>query len=335
MQRPFLAFSSAALLLLITACGGSTDTPSPADAAASQTGPCTPTSVKVATLPALDAAPIYLGKKKGFFTDEGIDLTVGPAPGGSATIAAVISGENQFAYTATLPYMQARLNGLPMVALNNAQWQVKSVDVAASNGHIFVKQDSPVQSIADLQGKTIGVNALKGLLQVAATNALVKAGADPDKVTFVEVPFPSTVDALAAGQVDAIFTGEPYTTLAKRAGYRKVADPYLTFTHPFQSAIYATSKKYLQDRPDAVACFQRALIKSLNYATEHVDEARETTAEITQLTPDVIAEMTAPHWAPGINVDSAREQAEVAVKYGMLDKMPDIDEIFADAVRAS
>ena len=65
-----------------------------------------------------------------------------------------------------------------------------------------------------------------------------KAGGDPAKVKFVELPFPDMPAALQAGQVDAIFVVEPFLTAALGAGRRKVASattstprPNLTVAH--------------------------------------------------------------------------------------------------------
>ena len=54
------------------------------------------------------------------------------------------------------------------------------------------------------------MNALKGVGEVMIKAALKKLGVDPNSVRLLALPFPAMRSALSNGQVDAIWTPEPF-----------------------------------------------------------------------------------------------------------------------------
>jgi len=77
----------------------------------------------------------------------------------------------------------------------NAKLPIKGIADVAQDGPSFstiyaVKADSPVKSVKDLKGKTIGVNAFGGAVDMAARGVLIKNGLTPDKdVRMIEASF--------------------------------------------------------------------------------------------------------------------------------------------------
>ncbi|CAN5268583.1 hypothetical protein BH09ACT6_BH09ACT6_25240 [soil metagenome] len=327
-KRGAATAAAASLLLALTACATSNGASGAGPTGGNLAAPCS-TAMTVSYLPSGDASPLALGNQKGFFKNEGIDLTVASTSGGAEGIAGLVSGEFQMAYGSTLPYMQALENGLPLAAVSGAQWQTENQKVASSNGLIFAAPDGPIHSVSDLKGKKIGVNVRGSILEFIATVTLEKAGVSASDVTFVEIPFPSSTDALKAGRVDAIVTGEPFTTIARNAGMKVIADPYLAFENPFNSAIYMSTTSYLQSHPHEVACFQRAIRASLDYAQAHPDEASQVVAQITKIDPGIVAQMGHAYWTADLGMASLGEQADLAAKYKFLKEKPDVSKIFA------
>ena len=77
-----------------------------------------------------------------------------------------------------------------------------------------------VTDAKQLEGKTVSVNTLKNLPEVAVRNALEQAGVDPSTVKFVEIPFPDVPAALESKRVDAAFAVEPFVGASAGAGRR-------------------------------------------------------------------------------------------------------------------
>ena len=56
---------------------------------------------------------------------------------------------------------------------------------------------SPITTVDQLRGKTIAVNALKGLAVLLTSNVLISHGVPASAVHFVAIPFPAMAQALA------------------------------------------------------------------------------------------------------------------------------------------
>ena len=87
-----------------------------------------------------------------------------------------------------------------------------------------VKDDSPIKTVEDLKGKTVGISIIGGGTHGPFNLMLRKAGVDPDKdIKLVEVSFPLSEDALRAGRVDATNMNQPFAARAEaKGGIRKL-----------------------------------------------------------------------------------------------------------------
>ena len=74
--------------------------------------------------------------------------------------------------------MIARTQGIPLTAL--AASDVEGTSEADNWQNILVKGSSSIRTPADLAGKTIAVNALKGVGEVMIKAALKKRGVNPN-----------------------------------------------------------------------------------------------------------------------------------------------------------
>src|SRR6476469_727340 len=110
MKKSVLVGITALSVLALTACGTSAPTSSPA--ASNAGGAKTMTKITVGVIPIVDTAPIWLGVKKGFFKDEGLDVTVQPTTGGASSVPGVVAGSYDFAFGNYVSVMVARDKGL-------------------------------------------------------------------------------------------------------------------------------------------------------------------------------------------------------------------------------
>ena len=156
-----------------------------------------------------------------------------------------------------------------------------------------------------------------------------KAGGDPSKVTFVEMPFPDMPAQLAAGKVDAAWESEPFRSQILAAGGSVLFDN-LTETYPkLQIATYFTSEKLKAEDPATVAAFVEGMNESLAYATAHPDEARAVLSTYTKIPPEVAAKVVLPAWPAELDAQSATAVGEAARSFGTLTKAPDVAGLFA------
>ncbi len=319
-------FVSAALAL--SACGSGSVSSDDAGGGASTSsaggGGGDLTTVKVGVIPIVDTAPIWLGKEKGFFKDQGINLEITTTTGGAAAVPGVVSGDFDIAFGNVVSLMVAADKGLPLTFLTNGTTTSgKTPDFSG----VVVPKDSPIKSPADLAGKTVSVNNLNNIGDTTVRKVVEEAGGDPKSIKFVEVAFPDAPAAIERKQVDAAWILEPFLSAAVAKGARVVSWNYTEFDPGLDIAGYFTKKDTVSGKKDMVEKFQKAMNTSLEYAQEHPDEVRDIVGTYTKIGEDARAKMVLPKFTPEFNRDAATKLGEAAVSYGTLKKAPNLDEL--------
>ncbi|MFT4263549.1 MAG: ABC transporter substrate-binding protein [Nocardioides sp.] len=294
-----------ALPLAFAGCGGS-------DGGDSADGT---TSISVGVIPIIDVAPIYLGVKQGFFSDEGLDLKLTTAQGGAAIVPGVTSGQFQFGFSNAVSLMLAQSKGidLDIVAAGVASTGKDGEDF----GGIVVPADSAIASAKDLAGKKVAVNTLSNINTVTTNAAVTADGGDPSSIDYVELGFPDALAAVKSGDVDAAQLVEPFLTAALNAGDKLVSSNYVATAPDLQFADYFTSADYAKDHADVVTRFTTAMNKSLDYAQQNPDAVRAILSTYTDLDEATQAAVILPTWSSEISTDSLTTLAGLMQKDGL------------------
>jgi NitT/TauT family transport system substrate-binding protein len=311
----------AAFAVVVAGCGGSDD----GGGGGSSSGPKT---ITVGTLPIANAAPMYLGMKKGFFDAEGLKIKPHVGEGGAALIPALMSNQDQFAFVGVIPAITAVAKDLPIKIVTSSD------DAAATQDKdwqtLVVPKGSAIKGVEDLPGKTIAVNALRGLAEVVISRSLEKQGVDYKKVKLLEVPFPEMPAALEDHRVDAALLTEPFLSAVLGRGGTQIDAPSVQTLPSFPNGVYVTSAKYLAQNGDVVDRFSRAMNKSLDYAQAHPDEVRQIIPTFTK-TPAAAAEkLRLPAFDSKLDQKGIELEANLTAKYGIIAKAPD----YGDLVRS-
>ena len=287
------------------------------------------TKVVVGVIPIADVAPLYLGVEKGFFKEEKLNVEPKPIQGGAEAVPAVTANEIQFAFGNAISLLQAKQRGIDLrIATEGVQGG--SSDKDSTNG-MLVKKGSSIKTAKDLEGKTVAVNTLNNLGDVTTRAAQENQGADPSKLKFVEVPFPDMLAALDRGSVDAVWIPEPFVGQGLAQGATKLYDPFVEVGKRLTPSQYFGSAKFLDANPDVEKRFARAMNKSLDYARENEAEVRKIIPTYSAIPKPVAAKVPLPYWTSKLNVESVRQQGELAKKYKALKGEPDVDAILPKA----
>ncbi|MBD8043282.1 ABC transporter substrate-binding protein [Arthrobacter sp. Sa2BUA2] len=321
-MRKLVAAAATAALLGLTACGSgslsSTDETSSGSPAAEGL-----TAIEVGVIPIVDVAPIYLGVEEGLFEAEGLDVTLTLAQGGAAIVPAVTSGQMDFGFSNITSMIVGRSKGLPvqMVAPGGSSTGDPDADFAA----VMTKPDSGIETTKDLEGKKVGVNTLNNISDSTISEAVKQAGGDYESIEFVEIPFPELSGQLAAGTVDAIAAVEPFVTIAKADGAVPVFSNYAEPVDDLTVAVYFASDEYIQENPETVEKFVRALKASQEFAEANPDKVRAILPSYTSLKPEVIEQLTLPRYSTEVNGASVEEVARISLDRGLVEEIPDME----------
>jgi NitT/TauT family transport system substrate-binding protein len=322
-----LAGALALLSTAAAACGDDDDdTAGGGTAESGDGGELTP--IEVGVVPVVDVAPLYLGISQGFFEEEGLDVEPVPAQGGAAIIPAVVNGDQQIGFSNIVSLLIAQTENVPVQIISQG---VQATDDAENDtAAVGVAADSDIREPVDLEGKTIAVNTLRNISPLTITAALDAEGVDTSTLNFVEVPLPDMVGQLESGDVDAAGLVEPFVTIGKDAGGRMIIYDRVATEPEMTIANYFASEQYLQSDPEVVEGFVRAMNRSLTYATDHPDEARQAIGEYTEIEPAVLEQVVLPLWQEDLNRDSIEHTAELMVDQGIVDERPDVDALIAE-----
>lgn len=317
MRRPFTSLAAiAAAALVLGACGGGDG---------GETSDDGNDKLTVGVIPIVDTAPIWLGKDKGFFEDEGIDLELTKTTGGAAAVPGVVNGEFDFAFGNVMSLMVAQDQGLPLSFVSNGT--TTSGEEGKDFSGVVVPKGSDITSPKDLEGKNVSVNNLKNIGDTTVRYAVEADGGDPSKIKFSEVAFPDAPAALSKGNVDAAWVLEPFLSKAIAEGGTVISWNYVEMSPKLDIAGYFTQDKKIAEDADLVKRFQAAMNKSLEYAQEHPDEVRDIVGTYTEMDEKTRAAMVLPKFTPEFDRAAAEQLGEAAVKYGTLQKAPDLDKL--------
>ena len=184
------------LSLLAAACGGGDD-----GGSSGSDGEDGRMSIKFGTPSDTLSSSFYAfvaAQELGYWEDENIDVELVPGSGSGALVEQMVAGN----LDAGAPSLPAVIEGLG-AGLELVNPYTISYGAVFS---IWVPEDSDIQSVEDLEGKTIG-HAQAGGGELAVVNAALKdAGIDPvSGVTLIPIGEgeATTLDAIESGKVDA------------------------------------------------------------------------------------------------------------------------------------
>jgi NitT/TauT family transport system substrate-binding protein len=316
MRRQSTALGGIAVLVLATACSGG----------GGEDGEGGLRRITAGAIPIVDVAPLHLGVDQGFFADRGIDLEIQPGSGGAAAIPGVVSGNFEFAFGNTVSLLVARDQGLPLKVFANGV--SSNGEQGADFSAVFVRDDSPVETAADLEGTTVAANNLLNIGDTTVRESVREAGGDPSDIEFVEMAFPDMVPALENGQIDAAWLVEPFTTAALDAGNREIASNFVD-THPELSvAAYFTSEEMLAREPELIDDVEAALQESFAYAEANPDEVRRILGEYTEIDGAALTDIRLPRWPEAVDEESVGVLAALMLEDGLIGTEADLAALY-------
>jgi len=204
-------------------------------------------------------AHISFGEELGFFDEEGIELEIVPSNAGSLPLLQQLKdGGLDVAYLALESLIIAEQNqGITFDHMFAYNYMRRSI------WEIVALEESPVNTIKDLEGKTIGVgNPAFG--NVPITKAmLASSGVDPNSVGILGVGLgASAFRALREGDIDVLnlFDTMHATLEASGVDIKRIAMPAEYTDHSSQGFMF--NNKTVADNPDLIERFGRAIAKS-------------------------------------------------------------------------
>jgi len=238
-----------------------------------QSGP----KIRVGYWPVAAGLPFFAAVEKGYFKEAGLDVEALKFAGAQQVMEATLSGRCDGSSNGTgsgnLGVGEIASPGLFKIIATNPSNAKYVLD------EFLVPKDSPIKSIAELKGKRVasGPGIQNKTLAIAV---LERAGAAGTSVT--ELPIGQHVAALAAGQVDAVYTLEPTGTVGRMNGTTRQLEAGVIAKYilgdplaPWHGGSAALTTEFIKKHPEETKKYIAAYARGIELVRTQPDEARQ------------------------------------------------------------
>ncbi len=225
---------------------------------------------------------VHVAVAKGYFVEEGLDAQLLMHTYGKAALQSLTESKADFATVAETPIMFSVLKGEKIFVIAN-------IEASSMNNAIVARKSAGIAVLGDLKGKRIGFTSgttadffLDSLL---TTSGLTRKDIQPVALKPEEM-----LDAIVAKKVDAVCTWNyPLILIKQQLG----ADGVIFYDREIYTETFniAARQDYVQNNPETVKRFLRALIKAENFVAKNPDEAQTIMSVATKIDKSLIHEV--------------------------------------------
>ena len=211
--------------------------------------------------------PFYLGLQRGYYKDEGIDLSIGEGQGSVRAVQTVGAGGDDFGLSDGGSIVAGASKGAPVKAV---------VAITSSSPYaVSVRADTGITTLKGLEGATIASAPGEAGLQLFP-GLLKRNGVDPDKVKVLRIEGAGKMVAVAEKRADGLMTGLDNQALTlPRQGIKLVNFGYAANNFNTMGLAVHTSTETLKARPEVVRRFVAATIRSFQAGIKEPEAAIE------------------------------------------------------------
>jgi NitT/TauT family transport system substrate-binding protein len=225
----------------------------------------------------LGYSPLWVGWRKGFFEQQGLDLQVVVLRGMPMVVQALAAGSIQFGCGGPEPFMESSERGLDFIITGGVINGMTAAIVAGKKYKTF----------EDLRGTTVGSSALTGGTVTALREALRQKGLEYPrdyKILVVAGGSPGNLAALQSGQISATTVAVPLNFAAEELGFNTLGR-LLDAVPQFQSSALATRRSWAEkDRP-AMVRFMKGMVQALRWMHNNKEATVDFLVKEIQLKP--------------------------------------------------
>ncbi len=270
--------------------------------------------------------PLDVGAAAGIWAKYGLDVDITAFQGDAKLQQGLASDSLDFGLGSG-PAMAFSVKGAPVIA-------VAAFAGAPRNISVFVGEDSPIKTVADLKGKLLAVTTVGSLTEWLAHRLAIDQGWGMDGVRIAAIgSSDASIPALKTHQIDGIMlaveTG--YQLEEKHEGHIITGmDPYAPHFH---THVIFARKALVKDNPALVERFLKGFFASIAYMKAHRDETIDISAKVLNQSMTSIAK-TYDYEISMLSDDGHFDPAAIAVlkasfvEMKILPEQPSDDQIF-------
>ena len=271
----------------------------------------------------IHSAPFFIAEAEGFYEEENLRIEHIQFPGGLDAVRGVESGIG-LGTTSTIPVFIAAQSGLDIKIIGN-------VYTAASVDFITVP-DSPINTIEDVRGKTVGVSAPGSNSTYFAERTLREAGLIPgEDVELVAVGSASDSWTVASqGVIDVAWSASPLSEIIDAESGRKVIWRSRDFVTEWSDTCLVATGDFVDEHAEALRAWKRAIGKGMDLISTDLERASEIYGRAIEIAPEIAFEALANSQDfYSLVLTEAQIDAVIAAgrEQGQITRDPDVDAI--------
>jgi len=211
-------------------------------------------------------APFYLGKERGYFDQEGIDLDIQEGRGSGVTVQAVAAGTATFGYADVATMIKAAAKGAPVTAIG--------VALQTSPMSVMGFADKNIRKPDDIKGKTVAVTPGDSMSQVWPL-FLKKTNLKDSEFKTVAGDAQTKLNAVMNNQADLLLGYVMDQAIKLQDATQKQVYPirFADYGVNMVSSGIVAQKDFLKQKPDVAKRFMRAATRSLEEAAKNPEAA--------------------------------------------------------------
>ena len=225
----------------------------------------------------LGYSPFWVGTKKGFFEQQGLDVQLVLLRGVPMTVQALSAGSLQIGSGGPEPYIAATERGLDYV-----------ITGGIINGLThFIMAGKNYKTYEDLRGATLGSSSLTGGIVTGLKEALRLKGLEYPrdyKILVVAGGSSGNLAALRSGQIAATTIAVPLNFAADELGFNTIGR-LIDGVPDFQVNAVVVSRAWAERNREVMIRFMKAVVQSLHWLYDNRDAAVEFLTKEMQLKP--------------------------------------------------
>lgn len=251
----------------------------------------------------------HIAEELGYFKDEGLDVTIKHFESGSINSKALLARAVDLSDVETTAILSAVANGADLRIFGTHEWGL----------HFVLYATKDVKTLKDLYGKRFAISGIGGLPHVVIIALLKEQNLEPQKLQMVAIGGQTArLKALLAGSADATVGEEnPEVDADPKIHSLFVVEDRLP---KYLSQAMAAYPDTLQTKAEAIAKFQRALIKAARFSYANKEKFVKLAAKILPDGEQKLSKMYdfyvhVKHWS--INGDVPMDRIEYMQQLGL------------------
>jgi len=259
-RRTRLLFTTGLLAasLVLAGCSGGTEEPTSAPTDESTVDPFAPEQTSVTTIGyrQTSAAPWFAAVDEGYPEEYGLtEFTYEFGENSPAILTSLVGGSGQFGSVSIPSVIDAVNQGIEIVIVGENFRDVPGNQV------MVALESSGIESIEDLDGKTVGLVGLNSGHHNRLRYVMQLEDIDYSNIEFVNVPYGEMASSLETGVIDAgVLTGALLATVEQTLDLNEVFDFATGPLAGLSSLQWVATKAFAEANPNTVAAFQCAVV---------------------------------------------------------------------------